>query len=115
MNFDAENTIKMNPAVQTITTALRAARVGKGLSQRDLSAMTGVPQGQISRIEAGAVDPRASTLLTLAHALDMELVLVPRQAVSAVRLIAKPSMRPSPTETRPAYSLDESGDEEENG
>jgi transcriptional regulator with XRE-family HTH domain len=70
---------------------LREARQRKGLSQRDLSKQSGVPQGQISRIENGAVDLRLSSLIELGRALDLELILVPRKSVSAVRLLARSS------------------------
>ncbi len=63
----------MNYETQEIAERLQKARTAKGLSQRDLSALAGIPQAQISRIEAGAVDMRLSSLVALAHALDLEL------------------------------------------
>ena len=81
----------MNYATQAIAASLKKARASKGLSQRDLSLLAGVPQAQISRIEAGAVDPRATSLIALAHALDMELALVPRKALPAVKSITRQS------------------------
>jgi len=77
----------MTYGVQEIAERLRAARVASGLSQRELSALAGVPQAQISRIETGAVNLRLSSLVALVHALDLELVLVPRKAVPAVRAL----------------------------
>ncbi len=79
----------MTYAAQAIAERLQAARQAKGLSQRDLSALAGVPQAQISRIEAGAVDLRLSSLVALANALDLELALVPRKAVPAVRSLSR--------------------------
>lgn len=81
----------MSYSTQNIATNLKEARVAKGISQRELSDLSGVPQAQISRIEAGTVDPRTTSLLALAHALDMELALVPRKAVPAVRTISRQS------------------------
>lgn len=72
-----------------IAARLQAARKTKGLSQRELSDLAGVPQAQISRIEAGTVDLRLSSLVALAHALDLELTLVPRKAVPAVRSLSR--------------------------
>lgn len=72
-----------------IISALKAARENKAISQRELSAKTGVPQAQISRLESGAVDIRLSSLVTLARALDLEVELVPRKAVSAVETIVR--------------------------
>tara|TARA_R100000935_G_scaffold40203_1_gene61716 strand:+ start:836 stop:1435 length:600 start_codon:yes stop_codon:yes gene_type:complete len=78
-----------------IAARLQAARKAKGLSQRELSDLTGVPQAQISRIEAGAVDLRLSSLVALAHALDLELTLVPRKAVPAVRSLSRDAVSAS--------------------
>jgi transcriptional regulator with XRE-family HTH domain len=89
--YDAEKNIEMSYTTQAIAASLKEARASKGLSQRDLSLLAGVPQAQISRIEAGTVDPRATSLIALAHALDMELALVPRKALPAVKSITRQS------------------------
>lgn len=81
----------MTYETEQIAAALGAARVSKGLSQRALSEASGVPQAQISRIEKGAVDLRLSSLVALARGLDMELTLVPRKALPAVRSVVKSS------------------------
>lgn len=90
--FDAEKNIKMSYDTEAIAASLKEARASKGLSQRDLSVISGVPQAQISRIEAGTVDPRTTSLIALAHALDMELALVPRKAMPAVKSISRQSV-----------------------
>jgi transcriptional regulator with XRE-family HTH domain len=64
---------------------IRQARLQKGWTQRDLSARSRMPQAQISRFENGEVDPRVSTLLELARTLDLDLQLVPRSAITAVK------------------------------
>lgn len=74
---------------------LKAAREAKGLSQRALSALVGVPQSHISKIERGGVDLRLSSLIEIARALDLEVTLIPRKNLSAVRSITRP--RPSVT------------------
>ena len=81
----------MSYATQAVAADLKAARISKGMSQRDLSALAGVPQAQISRIEAGTVDPRVTSLIAIANALDLELTLVPRKAVPAVKSIVRQS------------------------
>ncbi len=86
----------MSYATEHIASTLKAARENKGLSQRELSAKSGVPQGHISRIENGAVDLRVSSLVTLARVLDLELVLVPRRSVSAVKSIVRSSGQSAP-------------------
>ena len=79
----------MNYATAEIAEALRKAREQKGLSQRALSARAGVPQSYISKIENNAVDLRLSSLTAIAHALDLELALVPRKAIPAVKSVTR--------------------------
>jgi len=79
----------MTYAIEHIARALRSAREARGLSQRTLGATTGIAQGHISKIENGAVDLRISSLVELARALDLELELVPRKAVTAVHAIVR--------------------------
>jgi transcriptional regulator with XRE-family HTH domain len=79
----------MNYAIEHITATLRSAREAKGLSQRALSELAGVPQSHISKIENGAVDLRVSSLVELARVLDLELALVPRKSVPAVNSIIR--------------------------
>jgi len=81
--------MKMRHENEKVADALKAARMGRGLSQRALGARTGVPQSHISRIENGGVNLTVSSLATIANALDLEVVLVPRKAVPAVRTIAR--------------------------
>jgi transcriptional regulator with XRE-family HTH domain len=76
-------------ATAHVASAFKAARERKAISQRELSARAGVPQAQISRFESGAVDIRLSSLVSLARALDLEIELVPRKAVSAVESIVR--------------------------
>lgn len=70
---------------------LRAAREAKGLSQRALSKLVDVPQSHISKIETGGVDLRLSSLVEIARALDLEVMLVPRNTIAAVQAITRQS------------------------
>ncbi|WP_417329421.1 helix-turn-helix domain-containing protein [Halomonas cupida] len=79
----------MSYEIQEVAQRLKQARQTKGLSQRELSALADIPQAQISRIEAGSVDMRLSSLVALVHALDLELALVPRKAVPAVKSLTR--------------------------
>ncbi len=58
---------------------LQAARKAKSLSQPALSAVTGVQQSEISRIESGAGNPTVATITKLANALDLKLALTPQR------------------------------------
>lgn len=88
----------MTYAAEHILQALKKAREAMGLSQRALSARTGVPQSHISKIESGGADIRVSSLIEIARALDLELKLVPRKAVPAVDTVVQstaPALAPS--------------------
>ena len=69
---------------EDLTGQLRIARHAAGISQRALSARSGLTQAHISQIERGTLEPRLSSLIDMARALDLELVLVPRKLVPAV-------------------------------
>ena len=64
---------------------LRDARKAAGTSQRALSARSGLTQSHISHIERGTTEPGISSLIDVARALDLELVLVPKKLLPAVR------------------------------
>jgi transcriptional regulator with XRE-family HTH domain len=81
----------MSYATQELGNTLKAAREAKGLSQRALSEKAGVPQSHISKIENGTVDLRVSSLVELGRVLELELMLVPRKANSAVQAIIRSS------------------------
>jgi transcriptional regulator with XRE-family HTH domain len=57
--------------------ALKNARLAAKLSQGELAARAGLSRMTVQKIEAGAIDPRVSTLLVLMRALGLELVPVP--------------------------------------
>jgi transcriptional regulator with XRE-family HTH domain len=81
-----------DPDVGAFAVQLRAAREHRGLTQRELGGLAGVPQSHISKIESGAVDLRLSSLVALARILDLALVLEPRDPRPAEDAIA---MRPT--------------------
>ncbi|MDE0146265.1 MAG: helix-turn-helix transcriptional regulator [Nitrospira sp.] len=100
----------MSYETEYIASTLRIAREARGLSQRELSAKSGVPQGHISKIENNAVDLRVSSLVALARALGLEPMLVSRKFVPAVQSIAGSASKDGNDDTesvRPAYSLEE--------
>ncbi len=101
-------------SIQPLTDALKAARQKKGLSQRALGNKISVPQGRLSKIESGYIDLQVSSLLEIVRALDMDLMLVPRPLVPAIKNLIKHAESPlEDKETgRSLYSLD---DEDDNG
>jgi transcriptional regulator with XRE-family HTH domain len=84
----------MKESLQELAHTLKAARDNKGLSQRALGKLAGVPQGHVSKIEAGEVDLRVSSLIELARALDLEVMLVPRRALPAIESVLNLSRAP---------------------
>lgn len=107
----------MTMTTEHIARTLLAARKRKGLSQRALADLAGVPQSHISKIESGAVDLRLSSLIELSRALGLELELVPRSAVPAVQSIVRSATSPHLLDQigvikphRRAYTLNEDGD-----
>jgi transcriptional regulator with XRE-family HTH domain len=103
----------MSYVIEDIVKQLKAARLRKNLSQRDLAEKVSVPQSHISRIESGVVDIRISSLIEMARVLDMELALVPRKLVPAVQSIIRgtgsdqASFKQLQSPPPPAYRLDE--------
>jgi transcriptional regulator with XRE-family HTH domain len=69
----------MSYALSDIVESLKAARDRNGLTQRMFAEQTGTTQARVSKIENGETDPRISTIIEFARALDLELMLVPRQ------------------------------------
>lgn len=60
-------------AVAEIIAAVITQRNAKGITQRELAAMCGMPQTSIARIESGRTTPNLDTLLKLMNPLGLEL------------------------------------------
>jgi HTH-type transcriptional regulator/antitoxin HipB len=93
----------LQPLLEELSTARREIK----LSQRALGEKIGLPQSHISKIERGAVDPQLSNLLEIARALGLELMLVPKRLVPAVRTLARPAVGEDGIDHLPAYRLDD--------
>jgi transcriptional regulator with XRE-family HTH domain len=61
------------PALEKLGTLLRAERLAKGLSLRELAARTGVSNAYLSELERGRHEPSLSVLRAIASALDTPL------------------------------------------
>lgn len=89
---------------------LRAARLRRDWSQRELGRRLGLPQTHISGIESGKIVPRFDTLLDFVRSLDHDLMLVPRTLVPAVLALVREhkTSNESPDEgDRPLYAANE--------
>jgi transcriptional regulator with XRE-family HTH domain len=60
-------------AQQRVGRTLRAKRQRSGLTQEQLAGAADMHPTEVSRLERGVRDPRLSTLVRLARALDIEL------------------------------------------
>lgn len=74
----------MSASIKEIAAAIKEARYAKALTQKELGQRVGLPQSHISKIEKGDVDLQLSSLVEIARALDLEVKLVPRNALTAV-------------------------------
>jgi len=100
----------MSYSTEDIIQAMKTARNEQHLSQRDLSATSGIAQSHISKIENGSVDITLSTLVALARALGLEIMLVPRKLIPVVKSITKGTrqdLKHSSGIPEPAYRLDD--------
>ncbi len=99
----------MSYSVQELAKSIKLARNKKGISQRALSSKIGIPQSHLSKIENGIVDLQTSSLIEIARALDLELVLVPRSLLPIIQSIQSSSIT---SKQIPAYQLTEEEDNE---
>ena len=79
----------MSTAIEDIAASIKAARIAKGFTQKELGERMGLPQSHISKIEGGNVDLQISSLVEIARALDLELKLVPRRTVPAIEGVVR--------------------------
>ena len=91
---------------------LREARLNRHLSQQELARKLGLRQRQISDLERAAMDPRLSTILNVARALDLELMLIPRHLISAVEGLQRAG---TDAAKRPKYALGNADTESDAG
>lgn len=65
----------MSNIIEELTAARRAAN----MNQQELAGKAGLSRMTVQRTEAGAIDPRLSTLQVMARALGMDIMLVPSE------------------------------------
>lgn len=92
---------------EEIAARLKAARLAKGLTQKEVGCRVGMPQSHISKIESGGVDLQLSSLTELSRALDLEVTLLPRAAVLALDAMLGTVGSPTRPPQVPAYRLKE--------
>lgn len=89
---------------------IRESRKAKRWSQQELAQKAGLAQRHISAIETGKIVPRYDTLLDILRVLDRDLVLIPRELVSAVQALLRDYRNRTvhgESRERPLYAVDE--------
>jgi len=69
---------------------LKAARKGLQMTQEQVADMAGISRPRYREIEAGSSAARTTTLINIARALGLELILVPQAMVPAVDALLRP-------------------------
>ena len=63
------HTVEADEIIQALIEARRAS----GMTQKELSELTGIAQGDISKLEKGNANPSLRTLIRLAEGMGMQL------------------------------------------
>ncbi|MGV3549346.1 helix-turn-helix domain-containing protein [Rhizobium sp.] len=79
---------------------LKSARLASALTQEQVADLAGLSRPRYRDIETGAAAGRATTLINIARALGLEMMLVPQAMVPAVRALLSPE---DDDDDRPAF------------
>ena len=102
--------IRLQSLPEDLRQEIRAQRKAKGWSQQELAQKTGLSQRHISGIETGKIVPRYDTLLDILRVIDRDLILVPRELLSAVQALLRDYRNRTVhgrTDERPLYAVDD--------
>ena len=69
---------------------LRRARLSSDMTQEQLADLAGISRPRYRDIETGAAAARTTTLMNIARALGLEMMLVPQAMVPAVQALLRP-------------------------
>ncbi|MBE5754076.1 MAG: helix-turn-helix transcriptional regulator [Clostridiales bacterium] len=78
--------VNCSEKVAELVAKLIKVRINKGISQRDLAAMTGIKQSAIARTESLNAIPRIDTLIKIAEVLHQRIELIDIKAEEISRL-----------------------------
>ncbi|MBW9090801.1 helix-turn-helix transcriptional regulator [Rhizobium wenxiniae] len=78
-----------NPLLE-IGSLLKAARKDLQLTQEQVADMAGISRPRYREIEVGSAAARVTTLINIARALGLELILIPKAIAPAVNALLKP-------------------------
>jgi transcriptional regulator with XRE-family HTH domain len=97
-----------NELLKQLGRRFRAARVAAGLTQEQTADRANISRPRYRDIETGAAAARTTTLVNIARALGMEMMLIPQAMVPAVQSMLRPT---DDVEDRPAFTSDVEEDE----
>jgi transcriptional regulator with XRE-family HTH domain len=86
--------------LQEIGSRLQKARRAGGLTQEQVADLAGITRPRYRDIETGTAAARATTLINIARALGLEMMLVPQAMVPAVNAL----LRPQEDDDLPAFA-----------
>lgn len=86
--------------------SIQRRRKALRLSQQDVARLSGLAQSNYAKIELGKIEPRIGTLVDIARALQLEIMLVPAELLPVVQSLTSEQPRP---EERPLFAA--TGDE----
>ncbi|XSC42881.1 helix-turn-helix domain-containing protein [Bradyrhizobium sp. RDT10] len=92
-----------DPLLKDIGMRFRKARMAGGLSQEQIALRANISRPRYRDIETGAAAARATTLVNVARALGMEMMLIPQAMVPAIQSMLQPA---TDDDDRPAFTSD---------
>lgn len=93
-------------ALLEIGRLLKTARIASALTQEQVADMAGISRPRYRDIETGSAAARATTLINIARALGLEMMLIPQALVPAVGAL----LRPHDEDDLPAFISSSGGD-----
>jgi transcriptional regulator with XRE-family HTH domain len=91
-----------HPIMREWGARFRRARRAAGLSQEEVAKRANLTRPRYRDIETGAAAPRTTTLINVARALGLEIMLVPQAMVPVVQSM----LRPAEDDDQPAFTSD---------
>jgi len=95
-------------ALLQIGQLLKATRKGRQLTQEQVADVAGISRPRYREIESGSSAARTTTLINIARALGLELMLIPQAMVPAVDALLRPH---DDVDDLPAFTARPDGDE----
>lgn len=94
-------------ALRMIGDHFRRVRLAAGLTQEQVANLAGISRPRYRDVETGAVAARATTLINVARALGLEMMLVPQAMMPAIDALLRPQGDDDPPAFRPRTEGDD--------